>query len=277
MASVVPEIHYPDSDGRPMAETPIHRDNLAYSVQTLDSWFADDPMVYVSGNMFVYYEKGNRHKHVAPDVFVVRGVPKVTTPRRGKYLIWEEGKGLDLAIEITSESTREEDLDDKFELYQDELKIPEYFLYDPCGEYLDPPLQGFRLEQGKYVRIEPVNGRLPSVVLGLHLEAGEEMLRFWDPVTGKHLLMPPEIHAAWQQEAEARRLAEAARQHETEARLQAEAARQQEAEARRLAEAARLQAEAARQQAEAARQQAEAELERLRQQLEASRQPPRQE
>src|SRR5690349_7692948 len=89
-----PESFYPDSDGRPMAETPQHRDNMIDTIKALAFWFADDPRVYVSGNMFVYYVPGDRLRHVSPDVFVVRGVPKL--PERRRYLVWEEGKGPDL-------------------------------------------------------------------------------------------------------------------------------------------------------------------------------------
>jgi Uma2 family endonuclease len=173
-----------------MAETPLHRQNLTDQIAMLDAWFADDPLTYVSGNMFVYYARGDRHKHVAPDVFVVRGVPK-NTPRK-TYRIWEEGKSLDAILELTSQSTREEDEEDKFVLYRDVLKVREYFLFDPYTEYLVPQLKGYRLIRRKYVPIEPVAGRLPSEVLGLHLEANGPVLRLYDPPAGRWLLTPAE-------------------------------------------------------------------------------------
>lgn len=55
----------------------------------LQWYFRDRDDVYVSGNLFVYYEEGNPKKCVAPDVFVVFGVPK---RRRRVYLVWEEGR-----------------------------------------------------------------------------------------------------------------------------------------------------------------------------------------
>ena len=72
-------------------------------------------------------------------------------------------------IEITSKSTRREDQRKKKELYRDVLQVHEYFQFDPTEDYLKPPLQGFRLIEGEYVPIEPVDGRVPSEVLGLHL------------------------------------------------------------------------------------------------------------
>src|SRR5438105_1494617 len=170
-----PESFYPDSDGRPVAETPQHRQNMTNTIESLGVWFADDPQVYVSGNMFLYYVPGDRLRHVSPDVFVVRGVPKV--PERRRYLAWEESKGPDLVNEFTSESTREEDIDDKFPLYLDTLRVREYFRFDPFAEYLDPPLQGYRLRGGRYVRVRPVRGRLPSQVLGRQLERDGWQLR----------------------------------------------------------------------------------------------------
>ena len=47
------------------------------------------------------------------------------------------------------------------------LGVKEYFLFDPFEDYLDPPIQGYRLRKGAYVPIKPVNGRLPSQVTGL--------------------------------------------------------------------------------------------------------------
>src|SRR5581483_2527980 len=89
----VPEIEYPTSDGRPMAETDLHYKLLVDTRETLDVYYAPDDMVYVSGNLLVFYEPGNRRRHLSPDVFVVKGVPK---RRRDYYLIWREGKGPDV-------------------------------------------------------------------------------------------------------------------------------------------------------------------------------------
>jgi Uma2 family endonuclease len=122
-------------------------------------------------------------------VLVVKGVPK---RRRRNYLIWAEGKTLDLVIELTSASTRNEDLGQKFELYQNTLRVKEYFLFDPLSEYLDPPLRGYRLRKGLYVPIRAVHGRLPSQVLGLHLERNGEDLRSYDAATGCLLATPEE-------------------------------------------------------------------------------------
>jgi Uma2 family endonuclease len=200
---------YPTSDGKPMSETDWHRDLMIALIQTLKVWYAAQARVYVSGNLLLFYEEGNRRRHVSPDVFVVKGVAKHDRPN---YLLWEEAKGPDVAIELTSSSTRREDMKGKYQLYQDTLRIKEYFLFDPLGDYLLPPLQGHRLRRGQYYPIRPVAGRLPSQVLGLHLERHGRELRLHDPDAGRWLPTPLEMAV----EAEAaRQRAEAARQ-ETE-------------------------------------------------------------
>ena len=84
------EIKYPTRDGRPMGETELHRKKMVDLIDMLEDHFALDPNVYVSGNLLVFYERGNRRKHVSPDVFVVRGVPKL--PIRDNYLICARGR-----------------------------------------------------------------------------------------------------------------------------------------------------------------------------------------
>ena len=81
---------YPTSDGKPMAETDLHSDQMMDLILTLQAFFADDDDVYVSGNLLVFYVPGDRRRQLSPDVFVVRGVAK---HNRDNYLIWEEGRG----------------------------------------------------------------------------------------------------------------------------------------------------------------------------------------
>ena len=91
-----------------------------------------------------------------PDVLVAFDVPK--EPRRDNYLVWKEGKAPDVVVEITSKSTKQKDKKKKFEIYRDILRVSEYFLFDPTEDYLDPPLQGFRL-MGKEVCFDRADRR----------------------------------------------------------------------------------------------------------------------
>ena len=205
---------YPTSDGKPMAETDYHRDLMMDLIATLRAFYAEQENVYVSGNLLLFYEENNRRKHISPDVFVVQGVGRYQRPN---YLLWEERPPC-FVIELTSSSTRNEDLTTKMALYQDVLKVQEYFLFDPCGDYLDPSMQGWRLRNGVYRRIRPVAGRLPSRTTGLHLERDETVLRLWNPETGERLLLPIEEAEERAEQAEGRATAEAMSRRESERR-----------------------------------------------------------
>ena len=49
-----PTIVYPESDGKPMAETDVHRDLMTDWIQMLRYHYRDKNDVYVSGNIFMY-------------------------------------------------------------------------------------------------------------------------------------------------------------------------------------------------------------------------------
>jgi len=174
---------YPHRDGRPMGETDVHRNVMFETIETLKAYYAGQ-QVYVTGNLLVFYKPGDKRRQVSPDAMVVKGAPPGL---RLNYLIWEEGFSPNVVIEITSPSTRREDLKKKFEVYRDEMKVNEYFLFDPKNEYLKPQLQGYRLREGQYLSIEPVSGRLPSGELGLHFESAGEQLRIFDPALSRWL------------------------------------------------------------------------------------------
>lgn len=211
------EINYPDTDGLPMAESNIARDYLIYAVEVLDIYFQFNPNVYVSGNLFIYYEAGNPKAVVSPDIFVVFDVAK---GKRRSYKIWEEGnKSPDFVLEITSKSTRSEDQGAKKGIYAF-LGVREYFQYDPTGEYLNTQIQGLRLVEDYYLPIAPIilpDGTLSinSEVLGLELRVCGGELRFYDIETGQKLLSHREseqarieVKQALQAEIQARQEAE---------------------------------------------------------------------
>ena len=241
-APAVTEVFYPESDGQPMAETDVHRALMIDLLTMLQEYFHDDPQVYISGNLFLYYQEGDPRRVVAPDVFVVKGVPG---DHRRIYKLWEEGQPPDVVFEVTSPSTRREDLRSKHDLYE-RLGVAEYFLFDPLGEYLRPPLQGHRLTQGHYRPLSPAaDGALWSAVLGLELHPRGEHLRLFDPESRRWLPTSQEATAA-RRGAELRAAtAEARVAVEAEARQVAEARMAAEAEARQVAEAelARLRAQ----------------------------------
>jgi Uma2 family endonuclease len=203
-------IHYPSSDGNPMAENDAQRDAIMYGIGALTRHFKDRPDVYVSGDLLIYYEEGNPRVSIAPDVFVVFGVED---RRRLNYKLWEEGPAPAFVLEVASPSTWREDLGWKRSVYA-RLGVREYWQYDPAGELLPARLQGERLTPSGYVRQPAATARdgtltLRSRTLGLQLRAepGREM-RFRDPATGSDLLSHDEEAEGRRAEAAARRAAE---------------------------------------------------------------------
>ena len=249
-------IFYPEEDGKPMAATDLHRDILMQTIDTLTEHFRADSSVYVSGDILMYYVKGFPEKVVSPDVLVAIGIGK---KRRRTYKVWEEDKVPDFAMEFSSENTYHNDLSAKMDLYAS-LGIRDYFLYDAEAKYLRVPLMGFTLVDAVYEAIpEDGRGGVRSAALNLDFHAREEDLGIYNPVTGKWVKSRGDAQseradreaAGRQEEAAARRKAEAGQQEEAAARRKAEAGQQEEAAARRKAEAGQREEADARRKAEA--------------------------
>ena len=187
------EVYYPESDGQPMGETDQHITEILELISILRERYRNAADVYVGGDMLLYYVEGDPSQRVCPDVFLTFGIPK--KPPRRSYFLWQEGRPPSLVVEVTSKGSRHEDVEKK-DLYA-RLGVEEYFLHDPLGEYLKPSLQGFRLEDGKYLPIQPaIDSSLMSRLTGLTLRREEEGLRLVDTQSGAPLLKPSEAYAA---------------------------------------------------------------------------------
>ena len=124
-------VYYPTGDGKPMAEDTLHRKLMVYGCEALEFFLANRPDAYVSGNDFVYYEEGNAQARVSPDCYVVIGVAKHYRP---SYKVWEEnGVAPAVVFEFTSKKTRREDVSIKRPLYEQVLRVQEYFQFDPTA------------------------------------------------------------------------------------------------------------------------------------------------
>ena len=216
---------YPESDGKPMAETERHFRELLKNFNRIEDHFAHIPDVYVLGDMMMYYEEGNPRKSISPDIFVAFGIGR---KERRIYKIWEEGKPPDFVLEFASKGTYRNDLTRKVRLYAS-IGIPEYFVYDVDRRYLPTPLMGFRLIGDEYIEIPALaNGGLQSETLGLEFHVLEDSLGIYDPKAEAWL----KTSAERAEDAEGRaENAETRANHEANARHKAEA------------EVARLQAE----------------------------------
>lgn len=188
-ADVIDGVHYPSSDGKPMAETEIHVKAifcLNVSLRSLLRDYRGRDDFYVASDMNLYYEQGNPRAVKAPDVMLLEGVDG--SYERCSWKVWLEGAIPSLVFEISSEGTLGENWGNKRELYA-RLGIQEYFIYDPLEEYLRPSLVGFTLQGAEYQEMElNENDMLYSRQLDAYLGRRELFLRLFDARTG-HLML----------------------------------------------------------------------------------------
>lgn len=218
------EPEYPSSDGKPMAESDLHRQRMVDLIEALSQHFMGQE-VYVSGNLLLYYERGNPKACLSPDVLVT--LDRSPHPRE-TYKLWEEGKAPELVIEVTSRTTRKKDTHHKKNLYEC-LGVQEYLLFDPRGDYLEPRFQVYRRSGSRFLPVlTPTTTGYTSPSLNLNFRVVDEQLRVFDR---ERLLPTPAEQAKWAREESARAEREAARAEREAARAEREAARAQEAEA----------------------------------------------
>lgn len=226
-----PAVIYPDSDGQPMADNTKQFRWIVVIQQNLDWLFADDPNVFVAGDLLWYPVEGDNKKRVAPDVMVAFGRPKGD---RGSYKQWEEENvPPHVVFEILSPGNTKVEMNRKL-LFYHQFGVDEYYLYDPDRNVL----KGWMRNEGFLDEIDPVENWV-SPRLDIRFDISGQELQIFRP-DGQQFLSYAEI----------------AQRAETE-RRRAEAASQQ-------AEAANQQAEAASQRAEAAEEKAKRLADRLR-------------
>ncbi|GET42112.1 Uma2 family endonuclease [Microseira wollei] len=185
------EVIYPDSDGKPMANNTVQFRWILVIEQNLDWLFADDPNVFVAGDLFWYPVEGRNSIFNAPDVMVVFGRPKGD---RGSYQQWnEEGIAPQVVFEILSPSNSPDEMDRKL-LFYDRYGVQEYYIYDPARNRL----RGwFRGEDG--LDIIPQMADWVSPRLGIRFVLSEENLELFRP-DGERFLTYVEISQRFEQE-----------------------------------------------------------------------------
>ena len=215
------EVVYPSSDGEPLAETSVHIDAIINAVITLRNYLEGQQAI-VLADQFLYYVQGFPKFRVAPDVMVIFNVPPGA---RDNYKVWEETQVPSVIFEMTSAGTKDRDEIVKKDLYEG-LDVPEYWQFDPKGEWIPEKLRGYRLRDGVYAPI--TDGR--SEPLQLRLEVDGSLIAFYREDTGEKLLASDELVQALRQETLARQeaevLLEQERQRAEQERQRAEQERQ---------------------------------------------------
>lgn len=208
------EIDYPESDGKPMGETELHRNWTIRILEILQQRYRGQS-VYVASDLLLYYEEGSPTKFVVPDCFVVRNC---AAHLRRTFQTWKEGRVPDVVIEVTSRSTSRTYTVDKPIIYE-MMGVQEYFLYDPTFDYLESSLQGYRLIDGQFREITPINGGLRCLTLGVDLSVYDQALQIVDFETGAVQLTEAEFEHSARLQADAARVAAEDRVRELEEEL----------------------------------------------------------
>ena len=196
-----------------------------------------------------------------PDLAIAFNANREAFLRSNGYIISEQGKPPDFALEIASRSTAHIDVGQKRDDYEF-MGITEYWRFDETGEFHGARLAGDRLVNGRYEPIPIVelsDGVLEgySEVLDLHIRWEDGELGWYDPATG--------LHIATFDSERARAEYERARAEYAETRADDERAARQAAETRAARARARADnAETRADDAEARVRELEAEIRRLR-------------
>lgn len=205
------KVFYPESDGKSMADNTRQFRWIVVIKENLEILFANNPNVFVAGDLLWYPIEGSNKICTAPDAMVVFGRPKGD---RGSYKQWEEDNiSPQVVFEILSPDNTQTEMERKL-LFYDRHNIEEYYLYNPDNN----ELRGWLRAEGYLDAIEPINGWV-SPRMGIRFDLSGEELQVYHP-TGERFLgfveidqqLQQERQRAEQAEAKAARLAERLRQ-----------------------------------------------------------------
>jgi len=142
---------YPDSDGKPMADNTKQFQWIITVAGGLQALFADDPNVFVAGDLLWYPVEGDNKTRIAPDALVAFGRPQ---GHRGSYKQWEEdGVAPQIVFEVLSPGNTRKEMAGKLAFYE-RYGVEEYYLYDPDNGRL----QGWLRQGGRLVEIARMRG-----------------------------------------------------------------------------------------------------------------------
>ncbi len=157
---------YPCEDDEPMAATGFHGVQINTLYDQFSRYFAINKHIYTGIDSFIYYSEGDMTKFVAPDIYIVLGVSRDT--ERRSFYTWSEGAVPVAIFEFLSDSTANQDRNEKVELYLKDIGVQEYFIHQPEMEK-PPEFRGWkRTPSGEIVEMVPdAEGGLFSEALNL--------------------------------------------------------------------------------------------------------------
>jgi Uma2 family endonuclease len=159
-----PKIIYPDCDGNPMSDNTKQFRWIVTVKENLELLFADNPNVFVAGDLLWYPVEGSNTIRSAPDAMVVFGRPKGD---RGSYQQWREHDiPPQVVFEILSPGNRLGEMNKKLKFYE-RYGVEEYYIYDPDKiDFTGWSRQGNRLDS-----IDEIQGWVsPKLAIKFELE-----------------------------------------------------------------------------------------------------------
>jgi Uma2 family endonuclease len=173
------EIVYPECDRQPMADNTRQFRWIVTIKENLELIFAQNPNVFVAGDLLWYPVEGNNTIRNAPDTMVVFGRPKGD---RGSYRQWlEENISPQVVFEILSPGNRMGEMTRKFKFYE-QYGVEEYYIYDP--DKVD--LTGFQRDRDRLELIDPIENWV-SPKLGIKFDLSSDNLVILRPDGEKFL------------------------------------------------------------------------------------------
>jgi Uma2 family endonuclease len=203
------EVIYPDQDGQPMSDNTKQFRWIVVVKENLGCLFADDPNVFVAGDLLWYPIEGNNKIRTAPDAMVIIGRPKgdpcgICEAARGSYQQWKEDNiAPQVVFEILSPGNTRVEMERKL-LFYDRHGVEEYYLYDPDSY----EFQGWLRTEGYLDAIDPIDHWV-SPRLGIRFETAQGELEIYRP-DGDRFVSYVEIAQNLEQEKQRADRAEAA-------------------------------------------------------------------
>lgn len=167
-----PEIIYPDSDGKPISDNTKQFRYIVIIKENLELVFADNPNVFIAGDLLWYPVEGSNNIRQAPDVMVVFGRPKGD---RNSYQQWKENDITpQVVFEILSPGNTLKEMAKKLRFYE-QYGVEEYYIYDSDKN----DLNGYLRNENTLEIIEEMQGFI-SPLLKVKFELDLEGLQIYD-------------------------------------------------------------------------------------------------
>ncbi len=190
--SVERQITYPDRDGQAMSDNTQQFRWIVLLKENLECLFANDPDVFVAGDLLWYPVEGKPEIRVAPDAMVVFGRPKGD---RGSYRQWQEENVVpQVVFEVLSPGNTLREMSKK-QQFCDRYGVEEYYVYDPDRNDFD----GFQRLDGSALTVIDDITDWTSPRLGIRFLLAEDTLEIYDP-DGRRFLTTVELRQRADQE-----------------------------------------------------------------------------